>query len=74
MKVIISFLFYGWNHRPFEALTARLLLHPLASASCSVGIVTIVIAAIPNKATAAAMAITTNAVLFILSCGKEDRV
>ena len=41
----------------FEALTARLLLHPLASASCSVGIVTIVIATIPNKATAATMAI-----------------
>lgn len=50
-------------------------MHPLASASCSVGIVTIVIAAIPNKAAAAAtMAITINAVLFILSGGKEDRV
>jgi hypothetical protein len=56
---------YGWKHRPCEALNAILVLHPLASACCSTGIETIVIATTPNNASAATMAITTNVVLLI---------
>jgi hypothetical protein len=57
---------YGWKQRPCEALTAILLLHPLASACCSCsGIVTIVIATTPSNASAATIAITTNVVLLI---------
>jgi hypothetical protein len=53
-------------HRPFEALTAVLVRHPAASASCSEGIVTAtVITTTPNIASADTMAITANVALFI---------
>ena len=53
-------------HLPFEAFAAILVLHPLASASCT-GMVTIVIAATPISASAVTMAVTTNVVLLFIS-------
>jgi hypothetical protein len=65
--------YYGWKHRPFEALNAVLVvvLHPRASASCCSGIVTIVIAITPINARAATIAIIANVASFILKVGKE---
>jgi hypothetical protein len=43
-------LFYGWKHRPFEALIPAVPIgHPLASACCCSGIVTIAIATTPSN-------------------------
>ena len=57
--LILFYYNYGWKHRPFEALNAILFLHPLASASCCCGIVTVtVITTIPSNASAATIAIT----------------
>jgi hypothetical protein len=54
--------------RPFEALTALLCGHPLASASCCRGIVTVtVITATLNNASAATMAIIAIDVVAVLS-------
>jgi len=59
-------LFYQRKHRPFEALGAGVPSgHPLASASCSDEMLTIVTATTPNKASADTIAITTNVVLSI---------
>ena len=49
--------YYPWKHRPFEALNAVLLLHPLASASCCRGMVAMVITTTPSNASAATSAI-----------------
>ncbi len=58
--LFLLFFYYGWKHRPFEALNAVLLLHPLASASCCSGIVAIVITTTPNNASAATSASSTS--------------
>jgi hypothetical protein len=59
---------YGWKHRPFEALKAKLPAAPFshpASACCS-GMLTIVIATTPSNASAAIIAITANVVLLFI--------
>ena len=74
MSYPILSLFYQRMHRPLLALTAMLpppgalgLTQPAASACCSCGIVTTVIATIPNNPSAATMAIIAiDVVLFLL--------
>jgi hypothetical protein len=68
--VLLKSLSYGWKHRPFEALNARLTAFPLshpASASCN-GIVTAttVTTTTPNTASADTMAITIIIVVFVV--------
>jgi hypothetical protein len=53
-------------HRPFEALTALLVLHPTASASCR--IIKIVIGTTPSNANAAIMATIAIEFVVILFC------
>jgi ribosomal protein S12 len=54
---LVYSLFYGLKHRPCEALNAGPGGHPLASACCCSGIVTIVTATTPSNPNAAIMAI-----------------
>ena len=61
------FLSYPRKHRPFEALTAVLVLHPTASASWSCIVTATVTITTPNNASADTMAITANVVLLFIA-------
>jgi hypothetical protein len=66
--VLYSLLYYyGWKHRPFEALKPG-PWHPLASACCSCMVSATVTSTTPNIASAATIAIIAIDVLAVVFC------